>query len=93
MSSQETAPDLLGALASAQAQAEAWQSVLRWVCAGPSTVDTTSRLAYAEALLEGRPFEDWFDDLAGRPQGFNAPPPAILMILRPYLLGRQHEGA
>jgi len=77
-----------GALFSAQAQADAWRALLRWVCEAPSTVDAKSRTLYAQAMLDGADFEWWFDDVAGREAGHNAPPPAVLMVLRPYLLGK-----
>lgn len=70
---------------SAQAQSEAWQALLRWVCEAPSTVDGHSRMLYAQAMLDGTEFDWWFDDVAGRENGYNAPPSAVMMVLRPYL--------
>ena len=73
---------------SAQAQAEAWKAMLQWTCEAPSHADKVARMCYAEALYNGTPFEDWYEDIAGRDAGHNAPPPAVLMVLRPYLLGK-----
>lgn len=69
------------------AQAEAWKTMLHWVCHAESQVDANAREMYAMRLLDGEPFEDWYDDVAGRPPGYNAPPKGVLMVLRPYIFG------
>jgi hypothetical protein len=75
-------------VAEAELQAETWQSVVRWSFSGESTVDSQARMMYAMALVNGTEFEDWFDEIAGRKPGFNAPPESILRVLRPYLFGK-----
>lgn len=71
-----------------QAQADAWRSLLQWTLNGESNVDCDARAMYAQDMLNGKAFEDWYDEVAGREPGHNAPPPAVLMVLRPYLLGK-----
>jgi hypothetical protein len=74
--------------ADAMLQAETWQAVVRWSFSGESTADSQARMMYAMALVNGTEFEDWFDEIAGREPGFNAPPESILRVLRPYLFGK-----
>ncbi|MFZ4538948.1 hypothetical protein [Propionivibrio sp.] len=74
-----------------QAQADAWRSLLEWAMGGESNADGEARRCYAQAMIEGTEFEDWYEGVSGREQGYNMPPPAILMVLRPYLLGSVTE--
>lgn len=77
--------------AEAELQAETWQSVVRWSFCGESTADSQARMMYALALVNGTEFEDWFDEIAGREPGFNAPPESILRVIRPYLFGKMES--
>lgn len=75
-------------IVSLQAQSDAWRELVIWACNGESTVDNQARQMYAEDLATGRAFDDWYDEAAGRETGYHLPPASILMIFRPYLLGK-----
>lgn len=87
MSGEQCKPEC-GSCFSAQSQAEAWRALLQWVLSGESRADTDARTMYAQDLIDGNAFDDWYDGVAGRPDGYNRPPDAILRVLRPYLLDK-----
>lgn len=43
---------------------------------------------YALDLVQGTALGDWYDEAAGVDTGTNAPPEAVLRVLRPYLLDK-----
>ena len=49
---------LKGNVWDAESQAEAWKTMLNYVCNAESHVDRDSRSMYAMRLLDGDPFED-----------------------------------
>lgn len=70
------------------AQAAAWRSLVEWICTATTTVDAQARQMYALDLVQGTAFDDWYDEAAGVDTGTNAPPEAVLRVLRPYLLDK-----
>lgn len=90
---QLTIEQLRSSAISDSAQIEAWKALVRWVCEAPDTADAQARQLYAADMVDGRDFDDWYDYGAGREEGCNAPPPAVLLVLRPHLLGKQRFSA